>query len=96
MLTPDSKSADIVYCVDAGPSHTMMANSAICAIHIYHCIAFKLSVSDIVHHLVFGEAQMPWNMPVIIFTLGIHVETKGLPSQAEQYRLYCPVDGKYT
>eukprot|EP00041_Stephanoeca_diplocostata_P024778 m.636735 g.636735 ORF g.636735 m.636735 type:complete len:163 (-) comp22599_c0_seq5:3203-3691(-) len=37
-----------------GPSHTMMANSAICAIHIYHCIAFKLSVADIVHHLVFG------------------------------------------
>ena len=25
----------------SGPSQTMVANSAICAIHIYHCVAFK-------------------------------------------------------
>ena len=37
----------------AGPSTTMLANSAIIAIHVYHCVAFKLSVADIVHHLVF-------------------------------------------
>jgi hypothetical protein len=37
----------------SGPSHTMVANSAIMAIHIYHCLAFKLSTADIVHHLLF-------------------------------------------
>eukprot|EP00041_Stephanoeca_diplocostata_P024777 m.636663 g.636663 ORF g.636663 m.636663 type:complete len:260 (-) comp22599_c0_seq1:2615-3394(-) len=51
-----------------GPSHTMMANSAICAIHIYHCIAFKLSVADIVHHLVFVS---------ILCGLGIAFKTRG-------------------
>ena len=37
----------------SGPSQTMIANSAIIGIHIYHCLAFKLSTADIVHHLVF-------------------------------------------
>ena len=31
----------------------MLANSAICAIHIYHCLAFRLSAADIFHHLLF-------------------------------------------
>lgn len=37
----------------SGASHTMMANSAIAAIHIYHCIAFQLSAADIFHHMTF-------------------------------------------
>lgn len=36
-----------------GPSYTMVANSAIAAIHVYHCVAFRLSIDDIVHHAVF-------------------------------------------
>jgi hypothetical protein len=36
-----------------GPSYTMVANSAIAAIHIYHCVAFQLSFADIMHHAVF-------------------------------------------
>ena len=31
----------------------MMANSAVSAIHLYHCVAFPLTASDIFHHLVF-------------------------------------------
>eukprot|EP00039_Didymoeca_costata_P013491 m.205850 g.205850 ORF g.205850 m.205850 type:complete len:170 (+) comp15791_c0_seq13:210-719(+) len=37
----------------SGPSYTMWANSAITATHIYHCVAFRLSSSDIFHHAVF-------------------------------------------
>jgi len=37
----------------SGPSHTMVANSAIAAIHIYHCLAFKLRSDEIMHHAVF-------------------------------------------
>jgi hypothetical protein len=51
-----------------GSSQTMVANSAISAIHIYHCIAFKLSTSDIVHHLIFVS---------ILCGLGIAFKDKG-------------------
>ena len=37
----------------SGPSTTMISNSAIIAIHIYHCLAFRLTTADIVHHVVF-------------------------------------------
>eukprot|EP00040_Diaphanoeca_grandis_P021687 m.115795 g.115795 ORF g.115795 m.115795 type:complete len:250 (-) comp28448_c0_seq1:96-845(-) len=36
-----------------GSSYTMIANSAVCAIHIYHCLAFNLGFSDIMHHVIF-------------------------------------------
>lgn len=52
----------------SGPSQTMVANSAISAIHIYHCLAFKLSTSDIVHHLVFVS---------VLCGLGIAFKDKG-------------------
>ena len=39
--------------VYAGASHSMAANSVCIAIHLYHCIAFKLSAEDIFHHLTF-------------------------------------------
>ena len=48
-----------VYVVDigggswTGASHTMVANSAIAAIHLYHCVAFDLKRADIFHHLTF-------------------------------------------
>ena len=44
--------ADPVYAM-TGPSHTMVANSMICAIHVYHCLAFKLRAEDIFHHVTF-------------------------------------------
>lgn len=52
---PDVHKALFVNALDAwrGSSHTMWANSAIAAIHFYHCVAFKLSASDIFHHLYF-------------------------------------------
>eukprot|EP00047_Mylnosiga_fluctuans_P011428 m.21279 g.21279 ORF g.21279 m.21279 type:complete len:268 (-) comp3610_c0_seq1:154-957(-) len=37
----------------SGPSHTMVANSIVASIHLYHCIAFDLRREDIMHHLVF-------------------------------------------
>ena len=40
--------------VFSGPSNTMVANSVICAIHLYHCVAFKLRWDDIFHHLTFA------------------------------------------
>ena len=37
-----------------GATHTMVANSAVAGIHIYHCIGgFRLSSSDIFHHMLF-------------------------------------------
>lgn len=36
-----------------GPSATMVANSAVAAIHLYHILAFKLRGEDIFHHLTF-------------------------------------------
>jgi len=39
--------------VFSGPSDTMVANSAVCAIHLYHCVVFKLRWDDLFHHLVF-------------------------------------------
>ena len=36
-----------------GASQSMWANSAIVAIHFYHCLAFDLTASDIFHHLLF-------------------------------------------
>lgn len=36
-----------------GPSYTMVANSAVVAIHSYHCLAFKLPLADIFHHALF-------------------------------------------
>lgn len=37
-----------------GPMKTMVPNSFICALHLYHCLAFKLSAEDIFHHLQFA------------------------------------------
>lgn len=37
----------------SGPSSTMVANSAVAAIHLYHCVAFSLRREDIFHHLTF-------------------------------------------
>lgn len=37
----------------SGPSYTMMANSAVAAIHLYHVIAFKLPMADVFHHATF-------------------------------------------
>ena len=37
----------------SGRTHTMVANSAVAAAHIYHVLAFKLRAEDIFHHLVF-------------------------------------------
>jgi len=37
----------------SGPSQSMLANSAVAAIHLYHIMAFKLRREDIVHHAVF-------------------------------------------
>jgi hypothetical protein len=37
----------------SGPSSTMVANSAVAAIHLYHCVAFPLRSEDIFHHLTF-------------------------------------------
>ncbi len=37
----------------SGPSTTMVANSAVAAIHLYHCVAFPLRGEDIFHHLTF-------------------------------------------
>ena len=36
-----------------GASCGMVANSTVAALHIYHCLAFKLSGADIFHHAVF-------------------------------------------
>jgi hypothetical protein len=36
-----------------GKSYSMVANSAIAAVHLYHCVAFSLKPADIVHHVVF-------------------------------------------
>lgn len=41
------------HCTVSGPSFSMVANSAICAIHVYHVLAWKLERADIVHHAVF-------------------------------------------
>ena len=46
-LTEDPKT------VFAGATTTMVANSVCAAIHIYHCIAFKLNAADIFHHVTF-------------------------------------------
>jgi hypothetical protein len=37
----------------SGPSSTMVANSAVAAIHLYHCVAFPLRAEDIFHHVTF-------------------------------------------
>jgi hypothetical protein len=37
----------------SGPAHTMVSNSMVAAIHIYHCLAFNLRREDIIHHAVF-------------------------------------------
>eukprot|EP00050_Salpingoeca_kvevrii_P012401 m.22339 g.22339 ORF g.22339 m.22339 type:complete len:255 (-) comp3994_c0_seq1:97-861(-) len=37
----------------SGPTNTMLANSSVASIHLYHCLAFKLPLADIVHHAVF-------------------------------------------
>lgn len=37
----------------SGPSHTMVANSVVAAIHLYHCVAFPLRSEDIFHHVTF-------------------------------------------
>jgi len=37
----------------SGPSYTMVANSSVAAIHLYHCLAFKLPMADIFHHATF-------------------------------------------
>eukprot|EP01059_Diplonema_ambulator_P032369 TRINITY_DN6317_c0_g1_i2.p1 TRINITY_DN6317_c0_g1~~TRINITY_DN6317_c0_g1_i2.p1 ORF type:complete len:250 (+),score=65.30 TRINITY_DN6317_c0_g1_i2:37-786(+) len=52
----------------SGKSHTMVANNAIAAIHIYHCLAFKLTKSDIVHHAAFVS---------ILCSLGILFKQQG-------------------
>lgn len=39
--------------VFSGPTQTMVANSVCAAIHLYHCIAFKLTAADIFHHVTF-------------------------------------------
>ena len=36
-----------------GPSSTMVANSMVAAVHLYHCVAFNLRAEDIFHHLTF-------------------------------------------
>jgi hypothetical protein len=48
----------------SGPSSTMLGNSAVAAIHLYHCVAFHLTAADVFHHLTFvvilcGMA-VPW------------------------------------
>lgn len=35
------------------PASTMLPNSMVVAIHLYHCVAFPLRAEDIVHHLTF-------------------------------------------
>ena len=37
----------------SGSSHTMWANSAISALHVYHIVAFPLRFEDIMHHVIF-------------------------------------------
>ena len=37
----------------SGASTTMVANSAVCAIHLYHIVAFPLRGDDIFHHVAF-------------------------------------------
>jgi hypothetical protein len=37
----------------SGPSFSMVANSAVAAIHLYHCLAFPLPAADIFHHVTF-------------------------------------------
>ena len=37
----------------SGPSATMLANSAVISIHLYHCLFFKLQPGDLFHHAVF-------------------------------------------
>ena len=52
---PDLRRAlweDPVHCF-SGKSHTMVANSAVAAAHLYHVAAFKLRAGDIFHHLMF-------------------------------------------
>lgn len=51
-----------------GPSQTMVANSSIVAVHLYHVLAFKLSTAEIVHHAVFV---------IILCGLGIAFKQQG-------------------
>ena len=37
----------------SGATYTMLANSAVAGIHLYHVLFFKLPPSDIFHHLTF-------------------------------------------
>ena len=48
-----------------GPSHTMVSNSAIAAVHLYHVFFFSLNSQDVFHHLTF-----------VVFLCGIAIPYK--------------------
>ena len=50
--SPYTGPPDPVHAFD-GPSYTMVANSAVVAIHTYHCLAFNLQAAEIFHHALF-------------------------------------------
>ena len=37
----------------SGRSSTMVANSFVTSVHLYHCVAFDLTAADVFHHLLF-------------------------------------------
>lgn len=67
MAAPAVKRAlwdDPLHCF-SGPSDNMVANSAVCAIHLYHCLAFKLNASDIFHHVMFAAILCGLALPFV-------------------------------
>jgi hypothetical protein len=82
----------------SGPSSTMWANSAIAAIHIYHCVFFKLSAADIFHHATFVSilcgAAIPWkNIGGVANNLGCFF-LSGLPGGIDYVLLVLVKIGK--
>ena len=47
----------------SGPTTTMIANSAVISIHLYHCLFFKLPPADIFHHAVFVSILCGFAIP---------------------------------
>ena len=47
----------------SGPTTTMLANSAVISIHLYHCLFFRLPPADIFHHAIFVSILCGFAIP---------------------------------
>jgi hypothetical protein len=80
-----------------GPTWTMVANSVIASIHIYHCLAFKLTMEDIMHHAVFVTVLCGLAVPYkhvggALNNFGCFV-LSGLPGGVDYIMLVCVKHG---